>query len=292
MAFCAGGTRKGATSNNEDRSLIDDLEQKLLRTEMMLAKSQQETAAASTALDESKAEVAVLRQMLQAAGQEASHLRSNISEPHGLPPPMRPQSSQEMTIREPNAADTGRLLEHLKSDTYVRLGPSTIAGVGVFAIRPIACGANPLLICNEHLSGCQKFVALTTADLRSIPASVMELVRSFSANRMHEEDAEQRAEEDGTFVYYVSPNGTNANAIASYLNHSDLPNVAFRKPKTSARSSRTLHNGGGGGAPTQTAACFVTLRALKEGEELTLDYRELGTEYYSLVGGPRPITLL
>ena len=43
------------------------------------------------------------------------------------------------------------LLEHLRGKAYVRLAPSPLEGVGVFALRKIPAGTNPFHIVNKHL---------------------------------------------------------------------------------------------------------------------------------------------
>jgi SET domain-containing protein len=102
------------------------------------------------------------------------------------------------------------LLDHLQNDLYCRLGVSPIAGVGVFAIRPIAKGINPL---KSWLP--TEEVDVKWEDIKKLPATVRKQVEMF--------------------CYYDSKKvsipviGLNAMNMAIYLNHSKTPNLKFKK---------------------------------------------------------------
>ena len=102
------------------------------------------------------------------------------------------------------------LLDHLKNDVYCRLGVSKIAGVGVFAIRDIPAGVNPL---KSWLPSQE--VDIDKAELKKLPASVREQVEMF--------------------CYYddkkvsIPVIGLNSMNMAIYLNHSKTPNLKFKR---------------------------------------------------------------
>ncbi|MEN9712456.1 MAG: hypothetical protein RLY90_717 [Pseudomonadota bacterium] len=102
------------------------------------------------------------------------------------------------------------LLDHLKNDVYCRLGVSKIAGVGVFAIRDIPAGVNPL---KSWLPSQE--VDIDKAELKKLPTSVREQVEMF--------------------CYYddkkvsIPVIGLNSMNMAIYLNHSKTPNLKFKR---------------------------------------------------------------
>jgi SET domain-containing protein len=102
------------------------------------------------------------------------------------------------------------LLDHLNNDLYCRLDVSPIAGVGVFAIRPIAKGINPL---KSWLP--TEEVDIKWEEIKKLPATVRKQVEMF--------------------CYYdkkkvsVPVIGLNAMNMSIYLNHSKTPNLKFRK---------------------------------------------------------------
>lgn len=103
-----------------------------------------------------------------------------------------------------------RLLKHLRDDVYCRLGASAIHGVGVFAIRSIPKGVNPL-------RGVKKPVEIrySKKELRALPQRVRKLIDQFCAD------------EKGTVL--IPALGLNTMHLALYVNHSRKPNVAFAK---------------------------------------------------------------
>ncbi len=126
-----------------------------------------------------------------------------------------------------------KLIADLKNHVYVRLMPSPIAGVGVFAIRDIPKGMDPFG--NYDMT----FEKIPTSEIRNdpeIPDTVKKYVEDMCVT------------EDGYF--YVPRCGINNIRPDFYLNHSTTPNM-----KTDD----------GGDA-------FITIREIKTGEELTIDY--------------------
>src|SRR5437870_10035362 len=77
------------------------------------------------------------------------------------------------------------LLEHLRMRTFVRLQPSAIHGVGVFAIRPIPKGTDPFQVCElpQHnrfgRPQGKRYTWLSQADVTGLPPVVKKLVTDF-----------------------------------------------------------------------------------------------------------------
>ena len=123
-----------------------------------------------------------------------------------------------------------RLLTHLRTEVYCKLGISPIHGIGVFALRTIPKGVNPLV---SWIS--QDSILFTHQEIKGLPSGVKKQMR--------------------TFCYYdkkgyeVPRVGMNSMDMAIYLNHSKSPNLKM-----------------------QEDGQFVALRAIRTGEELTMDY--------------------
>ena len=126
--------------------------------------------------------------------------------------------------------DKAILLKHLREDVYCRIDASPIHGVGVFALRPIPKGVDPLksLVPRDE-------VELTNEDLEGLPEGVLAQMEKYCFF-------------EGDQVL-ASANGLNTVDMAIYINHSKFPNLRLV-------------------APGQ----FETTRAIKEGEELVMDY--------------------
>ena len=108
------------------------------------------------------------------------------------------------------AVDKARILKHLKSEVYCRLGISPVHGIGVFAIRDISKGINPL----TSLLKIKEF-SFTKKEINQLPASVKKEVRMFC---YYDKDE-----------YLVPSIGLNSMNMAFYMNHSKTPNVEYRK---------------------------------------------------------------
>lgn len=140
------------------------------------------------------------------------------------------------------------MLKHLRENVYCRLAPSTVHGVGVFAVRDIPAGVDPFRPLEPMPE--QRF-DLTDAQMQrnTVPAPVIGLVHEF----FFRNDDRRRS-------YPVcDPNQFN---ISFYLNHGGAvrANVAFQERRTAA------HN------VERTYDPLVTTRMIKAGEELLLDY--------------------
>ena len=135
--------------------------------------------------------------------------------------------------------DKKRILKHLTQEVFCRLGISKTHGVGVFALRAIPKGSNPLVSWLDSQE-----IAFTQKELEAIPKEVKKQI--------------------ALFCYYdtkktlVPKIGLNAMTMGIYLNHSKKPNIELKK-----------------------SGQFKTLRAIKRGEELLLDYdKAFGEKHY------------
>lgn len=127
------------------------------------------------------------------------------------------------------------LLNHLQNDIYCRIKQSKIHGVGVFAIREIPKHTNPFLNCNK----C-KYVPFTEKELQKVPNEVRKMIDDFFGKY----DSE----------LYIPDIGLNAIDISFFLNQSKKPNLEAVENKEGFADS------------------FITLRNVKKGEELTVNY--------------------
>ena len=123
-----------------------------------------------------------------------------------------------------------KLLKHLSQEVYCHLAASSVNGVGVFALRAIPKGVEPLrsLVQEDE-------IRFTKEEIKSLPKAVRDEISKFCLI----EDQE----------VHISSLGMNTARMAIYLNHSKTPNVKYQK------------NGQ-----------LITLRAIKKGEELLMDY--------------------
>ena len=69
-----------------------------------------------------------------------------------------------------------RLLRNLENDTYVRLRPSLLQGVGVFAVKDIPKGVNPFKMANGYRHNTIEF---TKSELRYVDPAVKKMIDDF-----------------------------------------------------------------------------------------------------------------
>ena len=124
-------------------------------------------------------------------------------------------------------------------NTYCRLKPSKLNGVGVFAIRDIPKNKNPFLGVRE-----QNWYEFKTSDLKNLDKATLEMVDDFFV-----------IEKDNKVL--IPEHGLNGMDISFFLNRSKNPNV-----KT-----------------TDEGSLFLTLRKIKKGEELTISYATYDWKY-------------
>jgi len=123
-----------------------------------------------------------------------------------------------------------KLLKHLTTEVYCRIGVSPLHGVGVFALRAIPRGLNPLPSWLDNAG-----VQFTHHELKLLPRGVKTQIKTFCYY-----------DDDGFVIPSI---GMNSFDMSIYLNHSKTPNVKMKK-----------------------SGKFETLRAIRSGEELTMDY--------------------
>ena len=103
-----------------------------------------------------------------------------------------------------------RLLKHLSEEVYCRLGVSPIHGIGVFAVRAIEKGVDPLRSLVSH-----KEISFTREELKALPKGVRKQIEMFC----YYDDKE----------VLISTMGLNTMDYAIYINHSKTPNLIMKK---------------------------------------------------------------
>lgn len=133
------------------------------------------------------------------------------------------------------------ILKKLQS-TYCRLQPSKIEGVGVFAVKDIPKGINPMISSKENRNA--RWYEFKVSELENLDAGVRKMIDDFFV-----------VEEDQTVM--VPEHAFNSMDISFFVNNSKKPNL------------KTVDNG----------FTFVTLRKIKKGEELTVAYETYDYKY-------------
>jgi len=106
-----------------------------------------------------------------------------------------------------------KIIEHLEEEVFCKLGISPIHGIGVFAIKPIPKGINPL---KSYIRSRE--IDVSKKDIKHLPKGVRNQI--------------------DMFYYYdrrsvsIPVNGLNSFDLAVYLNHSKRPNLRFKKNGT------------------------------------------------------------
>jgi SET domain-containing protein len=98
------------------------------------------------------------------------------------------------------------LLRELTEETYIALKPSSIHGIGVFAIRPIPKGTKKIFSSNVG-----EWIKLPIADVEQLPAHSRSLIETYC---LYDEEH-----------YFVPDYGFKVMDMVNYLNHSSTPNV-------------------------------------------------------------------
>jgi SET domain-containing protein len=131
-----------------------------------------------------------------------------------------------------------KILNNLKN-TYCRLRPSKIEGVGVYAIRDIPKGKNPFLGVKK-----QKWHKFHISELKGLGKEILPLIDSFFV--IHNNG-----------VVEISDACLNGMDISYFLNNSKKPNI------------KTIDDGEN----------FIALKKIKRGEELTVSYATYDEKY-------------
>jgi len=138
---------------------------------------------------------------------------------------------------------TPAFLRRLDAETRVRLAPSPIAGVGVFALRPLEAGDDPF--------------PGAAADVETRFVADDELARLSDATRTMVEDFCLPRVEGGVSGRWVYTRGFNRLDPSYYINHADAP-----------RANVAMCDDG-----ASTLCVFRALRPIAAGEELLFNYR-------------------
>lgn len=102
------------------------------------------------------------------------------------------------------------IMNHLSNEVYCRLGVSPVHGIGVFAVRPIPKGTNPLRSLIKH-----REISFTHDEIKKLPKGVRKQVEMFC---FYDKDE-----------VLVSTMGLNTMDFAVYLNHTKTPNIRLNK---------------------------------------------------------------
>ena len=132
------------------------------------------------------------------------------------------------------------LIENLRKQTFCRLAPSDIHGIGVFAIKDIPKGTEVFQLCNDAF---ENIIELTDEYVESLDESVTKYIQDIFIR-------------ESTGLWALPECGLNSLNISFFLNHCNRPNL---KP--------VMAHG---------YATWVSNKVIKSGKELTNDYRLLG----------------
>lgn len=135
-----------------------------------------------------------------------------------------------------------KILANFKN-TYCRLLPSKIEGVGVFAVREIPKGKNPFFGIKE-----KNWVKISTQELKKLDKNILKMIDDFFV-----------IEKDGSV--YIPEDGLNSVDVSFFVNNSKNPNL------------KIVGNG------KEEATNFKTIRKIKKGEELTVSYATYDEKY-------------
>ncbi|MEI8101087.1 MAG: SET domain-containing protein-lysine N-methyltransferase [Bacteroidota bacterium] len=116
-----------------------------------------------------------------------------------------------------------KILSHLKNEVYCQLKASPIHGIGVFAIREIPSGINPMQMMKKH-----REIRLSREDLGDLSPAIMAQLERFCY-----------CDDDGALV---STMGLNTMSFLVYVNHSKMPNITLMTDG-SARALRQIEAG-------------------------------------------------
>lgn len=131
-----------------------------------------------------------------------------------------------------------KILDNLKN-TYCRIKPSKIEGIGVSAIRDIPKGTNPF-----YGVPIRKWHKINQQDYKDLDEEIKKMIGDFFA-----------MDKNGSFS--VPETGLNGIDISFFLNTSNKPSI------------KTIDDG----------TNFITTKKVKKGEELTVSYADYDIRY-------------
>ncbi|OGZ78585.1 MAG: hypothetical protein A2358_01775 [Candidatus Staskawiczbacteria bacterium RIFOXYB1_FULL_37_44] len=135
-----------------------------------------------------------------------------------------------------------KILQNLKN-TYCKLKPSKIEGVGVYAVREIPKGKDPFFGIKNN-----KWHKFEIKEFKKTDKEILKLIDDFFV-----------IEKDGSV--YIPETGLNGIDISFFVNNSKKPNLKII------------------GDGKNEALVFKTLRKIKKGEELTVSYSTYDEKY-------------
>ena len=128
------------------------------------------------------------------------------------------------------------LLNELAGNTWVMLKPSSIEGIGVFALRDIPEGCREMF---GKPDAPDEWITVSKIEVDSLPAHAQFLVGNYC---LYDEAN-----------YFVPAQGFKKVDVSLFLNHADEPNIIS----------------------VDDGDYFETTRDIKQGEELLIDYGEI-----------------
>ena len=134
------------------------------------------------------------------------------------------------------------LLRRVLADCYCQLQPSPIHGIGVFAVCDIPKAKNPFRTLKKYATPGS--VQVIDEELALLPPKLAALIRALFVPTT-------------AGILYIPTCGLNVIYLDTYINHSPHPNLQ-----------------------TKDGVRFITVRRIREGEELTVDYRTYGARIF------------
>jgi SET domain-containing protein len=128
------------------------------------------------------------------------------------------------------------LLTELSNNTYVMLKPSPIEGIGVFAIQNIPKGCREMFT-NPDVN--DKWITVSKKEVATLPGHAQFIVGNYC---LYDDEN-----------YFIPDNGFKKIDVSLFINHSETPNII------------SINDGD----------YFETIRDIKNGEELVIDYGEI-----------------
>ena len=126
------------------------------------------------------------------------------------------------------------LLQELAQETCIALQPSSIHGIGVFAITDIPSGCRTIF--SKSTGG---WIELSFTEVEQLPLHIKEFIETYY---LYDDEK-----------YFIPDHGCKIMDMANYVNHSNDPNIFSENE----------------------GDYFVSLREIKKGEELLVDYGEI-----------------
>ena len=99
-----------------------------------------------------------------------------------------------------------QLLQELRAETFITIKPSTVHGIGVFAIRDIPKGCSTIFSRNVG-----NWIKVPIAEIETLPEHSKSLVETYC---LYDEEN-----------YYLPDYGFKVMDLVNYLNHANEPNI-------------------------------------------------------------------